>query len=351
MHRLTIAGLVNEIDRLGTENSYAYVSGRTTLQITHIKFPEGPIQFVRTKDQESNKGTVSTQQLARLADVCSAKPNYPIHIDRLFSAGGNSRSALETMLAYTPHFFICYPKRIDSYTGETLQNLKHIMWCPEIEHPLGTIQERGYHELITEMELGVDFGVIGITPAMLGEDFETIEAKTIHTQMQVALVEIGNALNFKTWIARNDHGIRVGTNTLGTLPGTIPTLENMKILWNAESRDTAMLIDCIWFTQDNKRIPAIIEIEHSTGVTSGLTRMLKWHHAAPSTSTTFTIVAPNHLRNKVITEANQPIFRELNARFMPYSTVRELYGLIKRYTLTGIVDHKFIDPFMENIVS
>lgn len=35
---------------------------------------------------------------------------------------------------------------------------------------------------------------------------------------------------------------------------------------------------------------------------------------------------------------------------MPYSAVRELYGLIQRYTLKDIVDYKFIYPFMEKVI-
>ncbi len=113
----------------------------------------------------------------------------------------------------------------------------------------------------------------------------------------------------------------------------------------------ANVIYCIWFTQSFDRIPAVIEIEHSTGVTSGLTRMRKLHDTLGGITTTFTVVAPNILRNKVVTEANTPIFRELNTRYMPYSTVRELYGLVQHYQLKNVVDRTFIEPFMERIVT
>jgi type II restriction enzyme len=78
--------------------------------------------------------------------------------------------------------------------------------------------------------------------------------------------------------------------------------------------------------------------------------MLKLKDAMPSTNTHYTVVAPNNLRNKVVSEVNQPTFRALNARYMPYSTVRELYGLIKRYALSNVVDRTFIYPFMESVV-
>jgi type II restriction enzyme len=352
MIKLTAADLVDQIAQLDPNRIYEYVSGSSRLAIREITKPEGPIRFVNLEPDgtEIRSGSISRQQLAKIAFICSNKPNYPLHIDRVFSAGGNTRSALETLLAYTPHFYICHPERIDVYSGETIRNLKHIMWCPGEAHEWGVIAYKAYHEIITEVELGVDFGRIGITSENLGSDFDTIEAKTVHTQMQVALIEIGGALDFYTWIARNDRSIQVGDRKLGDFDRVIASLDDIPIFYKKEIKEAAALIDCIWFTSDGDRIPAIIEIEHSTGVTSGLTRMLKLRETSPAISTVFTVVAPNDLRNKVITEANQRIFRSLQARYMPYSTIRELYGLIQRYPLAGYVDYRFIEPFMERVL-
>jgi type II restriction enzyme len=350
--KLTASFLVEQISRLDPNTIYNYVSGRSRLKITGVEKPEGPISFVNINPDGSNgrEGHVSRQQLAKMALVCSSKPNYPLHIDRIFSAGGNSRSALETLLAHTPHFFICYPERTDAYTGETLKNLKHIMWCPDDQHEWDSVSVKEYSDVITEVELGIDFGNIRIAEADLTADVDNIEAKRTHTQMQVAPVAIGRALNFRTWVARNDRSILVGDGKLGELEGVIQSLETVQIFYKQEIKDAAALVDCIWFTEDGDRVPAVIEVEHSTGVTSGLTRMLKLRETFPAISTTFTIVAPNQLRSKVVTESNQKVFRELQARYMPYTTVRELYGLIQRYSLKDVGDHRFIYPFMEQVM-
>jgi type II restriction enzyme len=353
MTKLKTADLVSEIAQLGTSKVYDYYKGNTKIRLTTITKPEGPIKFMRWDSQKSeasaSSGAISTNQLATAASVFSGRPNYPIHFDRLFSGSGNSRAAFETLLAHTPHFFICYPERANPYTGNTEKRLKHIMWCPDREHQLGVIGEEECDQVISEVELGIEFGDIRVTNTMLGDEFDTIEAKKVHTQMQVAMVEIGNALNFRTWIARNDRSIAIGSTQLGKLEGVIQSLDEIPILYSAEIRQAASLIDCIWFSDDFKYMPAVIEVEHSTGVTSGLTRMLKFMNTIPSITTKFTIVAPNELRNKVVSEANNPAFRILRARFMPYSTVRELYGLIKRYSLANVVERNFIEPFMENI--
>ncbi|HEX8473089.1 MAG TPA: hypothetical protein VF666_03585 [Pyrinomonadaceae bacterium] len=355
MPKLKTADLVNSIAQLGTQKVYDYPSGKGKFRITEAVTPEGPIKFKRWKSGQTEANAsldrISTNQLATVAFVFSKRLNYPIHFDRLFSGGGNTRSVLEAMLAYTPHFFICNPQRINPYTGNTEnKRLKHLMWCPDEKHSLGEIREKECHQLISEVELDVEFGEINITPAMLGDEFDTIEAKKVHTQMQVALVEIGNALNFRTWIAKNDRAIPIGDIALGKLPGVIQSLEEIPIFYSAEIGRAASLIDCIWFSDDFRYIPAVIEVEHSTGVTSGLTRMLKFMNTIPSMTTKFTILAPNELRNKVVSEANNAAFRALQARFMPYSTVRELYGLIKRYSLSNVIERNFIEPFMESIV-
>jgi type II restriction enzyme len=356
MPKLKTIDIVNSIAQLGTQRVCDYPSGKAKIKLKEIKGPEGPIKFARwgSRESEANakEGRISTNKIATAAAVFSRRPNYPIHFDRLFSGGGNERSALEALLAHTPHFFICSPQRTNPYTGNMEKELKHIMWCPNDEHLLGEIGRRNCDQVISEVELEVDFGEvgkIGVTPEMLGEEFKTIEAKTTHTQMQVALVEIGNALNFRTWIARNDHSIQVGESQLGRLKGVLQSLEEARILYTAESKDAASRIDCIWFSDDFKYIPAVIEVEHSTGVTSGMTRMLKFMKTIPSVTTNFTIVAPNNLRNKVVSEANNAAFQPLKARYMPYSTLQMLYGLIRKFSLSNL-ERNFIEPFMESII-
>jgi type II restriction enzyme len=352
MVKLKISDLVASIVKLGTQKSFVYPAGYTKVRIIDAREPEGPITFVRwdsrKSEAEAKRGSISSNQLATVAHVFSGRPNYPIHFDRLFSAGGNSRSALEALLAYTPHFFICYPQRMHLYTGKVEQNLKHIMWCPNDEHTVGEIKVKECEQVISEVELGIEFGDIRIVSGKLGEELN-IEAKKTHTQMQVALVEIGNALNFRTWIARNDRSIPVGGSQLGKLKGVLQSLDEVHFFNKTEIQRAASLIDCIWFSDDFKHVPAVIEVEHSTGVTSGLTRMLKLMNTAPFVTTNFTIVAPDELRNKVVSEANNETFRPLRARFMPYSIVRVLYGLIEQYSLSNL-QRNFIEPFMETVV-
>lgn len=354
MQILKVADIIKQIEELGTQKSYDYPTKKEKIKVTEINIPEGPISFLRWDSRKSeataSHGRISINQLTLISLVFSRRPNHPVNFDRLFSGGGNSRSALEALLAQTPNFFICYPQKTNPYTGNMENKLKHIMWCPEDKHPLGTIATKDYKQLISEVELDIDFGNIGITPNMLGEEFESIETKRVHTQMQVALVRIGNALNFKTWVAKNDRSIPVENTYLGNLDGVIQSLDDVNILYDSESKKIAALIDCVWFSKDFKYIQAALEIEHSTGVTSGLTRMLKFKSAIPGVTMSCVVVGPNDVRSKVVSEANSDAFRTLQARYMAYSTVRDLYGIIQRYRLSNVVERTFIEPFMEKVV-
>ncbi len=354
MRGITVNDIVDWIERLGNDKTYSYYTKSTIIRIIDINKPEGPIKFRRWSkgkaESTASDGAISENQLATAASVFSRKPNYPIHFDRLFSAGGNSRSALETLLALTPNFFICYPAKTNLYNGKVEERLKHIMWCPDQAHTLGEIHTTNYTQVINEMEYELDFGDIKINETNLSNEFDSIEAKKTHTQMQVALIKIGNALNFRSWIAKNDRSIGVENSRLGDLPGVVDSLQKAEIFYSEESKELSSLIDCIWFTRDFRYIPAVIEIEHSTGVTSGLTRMLKLKEALPSVAMKFAIVADVDMRSKVLREANRDAFRGLKTRFISYNTVRELYGITQRYNLSDVVQQNFIDPFMEKMV-
>jgi len=342
---LTLQKLVVEINRLPRDITFQSVGKKSQYRLHDVVLPNGPI-FV----ERNNKiARISTNQLATIALACSNRPNYPLHVDRLFSAGGNTRSALETIIANTANFFVCKVQRIDNYTGEIKSEQRHFMYCPDEIHPIGEIHYKEYDSIISEVEVGVEFGEISFSNTTLADEFNNIEIKRTHTQIQIALIEIGNALNFNTWIAKNDQSIEYNNSPLKNHDGVIQTLDHVEILFNNNIKQAAEYVDCIWFTKDGKHIPAVIEIEHSTGVTSGMTRMSKLHSEMPSMRTQYVIVAPNVLRNKVVTEANQNIFSSISVGYMPYSTIRELYGLIQKYHIQGI-NHKFIESFIEPII-
>ena len=92
-----------------------------------------------------------------------------------------------------------------------------------------------------------------------------------------------------------------------------------------------------------------MEVEHSTGVISGLSRMKKFQDLGPSlTGIRWVIVAPDEDREDVIRKANTLQFKSLDTKYFSYSSVEELYSLCKKRNLSSkAVNESFLDCFME----
>ena len=91
-----------------------------------------------------------------------------------------------------------------------------------------------------------------------------------------------------------------------------------------------------------------MEVEHTTGVTSGLNRMKNFHDHIPPIGSRYVIVAPDEDRDHVLAEGRKPMFKDMDVRFFPYSSVEELYILCQRRHLKGITK-EFLDCYMEQV--
>ena len=92
-----------------------------------------------------------------------------------------------------------------------------------------------------------------------------------------------------------------------------------------------------------------MEIEHTTGITSGLTRMKGLQDVLPPFPTRYVIIAADEDREKVVKEISRSQFRSLNAKYFPYSAVEELYALCQRRKIRGVTE-EFLDCYMESVL-
>ncbi len=358
MQKLTASNIVAFINQLDKNTTYNYLNPKNKglIEIANVDLPEGPIWINRWnpakgETKKSKKPTtISVEMIWRIANAISV--GQPFNIDRILGASFNTRSVLETLLAYTPQFQFCYPGRIESIAGKPKikRGHKHLMWTPNEPHQSGVFQEIKTEMVISEVPtLEVVYDSL-VLPTDFKPTEMNIDIQRRHSQMQVALYIIGKQLNFRTWIAQNDKGIIYQQKKLGELDGVIVSLKNEKLLYAyTEASQAALLIDCIWF-KNGKLMPAVIEIEHSTGVISGLTRMKNFQdNFIPLQDVRYVIVAPDEDRAKVIKEANKPQFHSLNTRFFPYSAVEELTALCQKRKLKG-VNEAFLDCYMESVL-
>lgn len=358
MKILTANNLTSFINQLPKNQLYHYINPRTktVLSIEFVELPQGPIKIKRfdpskgEKIQDAKEISISTEMIWRYSNAF--QEGLPINVDRVLGASYNTRSALESLLAHTPQFYFTYPGRIERIGGreKIKKGHKHLMWLPNKPHEVGIALEEKTEMVISEVPSS---DVIYDAVILSEKSFERVELDIAiqrrHAQIQVALYKIGKQLGFRTWIAKNDKGIIYNDKKLGESDGIIGSLNNEKLIMaHEEAIKAALLIDCIWF-KNGRLMPAVMEVEHSTGVTSGLTRMKHFKDKFPPFPTRYVIVASDDERAKVVREANKNQFRDLDTKYFSYSAVEELYSLCERRKVKGITE-EFLDCFMESVV-
>lgn len=357
MRKLSASNLVAFINRLNKQQVYNYVSPKNTgvIRIEGVDLPEGPIRIKRwdssSGEIEADKKveSISVELIWRIANALN--PNQPINFDRVLGGSYNTRSVLEALLAHTPEFYFCHPGRIENKGGHSAvkHGHKHLVWKPDAPHTVGVLSEMDTEIVISEIPASDAFYESLVLPDTYERQEITLDIQRRHSQIQVALYFIGKQLNFRTWIAQNDRGIVYQNKKLGEYDGVIASLKDERLMTaHDDAIQAALLIDCIWF-KNGRLMPAVMEVEHSTGVTSGLTRMKNFQDKLPPFPTRYVIVAPDEDRDKVIKEANKPQFKSLETRYFTYSAVEELFALSQRRKLKGVTE-EFLDCFMEPVL-
>jgi type II restriction enzyme len=358
MKRYTAYNLVRAIAALPKNVSYNYINPKTygLIHIENVMLPAGPIQIRRWNPQKGETylnakvESISSEMIWRVANAVNQ--GEPFNIDRILGASYNTRSVLETLMALTTDFYYCYPGRIKDIDGvSTIEHgHKHLIWLPDIPHKQGVLTEKELPNMaISEIPLqSVTYDNLILPDNMtIGGDMN-IDIVRRHTQIQIALYLIGLQLGYRTWIAQNDKGIIYKEKPLIEQPGIVSTLNRENIIAAFPGAEpSARYIDCIWF-QNHRFIPAVMEVEHTTGVTSGLTRMKGLQDTMPAFNTRYVIVAPDNDREKVVEETNRQQFLSLDARYFSYSAVEELYHICTHRNLHGVTQD-FLDCYMEKV--
>ena len=349
--RYTALNMVHALANLPRDRHYNYIHAGTpgTIEILDVKQPLGPVMIRRNspKKATSSESSISSAMMERYAAAISE--GLPINVDRILGASYNTRSALEALLAHTAEFYFCYPGRISPSASSVKvhEGHKHLVWQPKTPHQVGVLQEISTNIVISESApTEIVYGEVGCLRVKPSEaEFEHVRR---HAQIQYLLAKIGHHFGYKIWIAQNDRGVRIGEKTFAELPGVLPSLKEGSVMAAfTEAGNAAKLIDCIWF-RNGRLMPAVFEVEHSTGVTSGLTRMKNFHDILPPFKTRYVIAAPDEDRTKVLSEFTKEQFKALSPQYLSYTAIEELAALCSKRNIQGITD-EFIDSFCERV--
>ena len=347
--KYTAADICRAIDALDKNRLYGYVRTSThgEIRIVQVVRPDGPIEIQR-RDVGGVFGEVdklSVPMLWRAANALNTR--LPINLDRVFAGSYNTRSVLEALLAHTPEIYTCHPGRQESI-GDSVKikpGHKHIILKDDQPHAIGQIVELPLGEDFVISEIPTLETSYDIVPSRREEGIDVAIARR-HSQIQVCLAEIAKALNMRTWLAVEDHGIKYNGKVITEYPFIVKNLNDERTLAAfPEAISVANHIDCMFF---NGGLPYAFEVEHTTGVTSGLNRMLSFKNKAEHLNTRYVIVAPDEDRELVMTRAQPAQFEPIEPFYLSYSKVEDLYAFIHRYDgkLLG-TNKEFLSTFME----
>ena len=137
-----------------------------------------------------------------------------------------------------------------------------------------------------------------------------------HEEAEYYLLKLGKVLDYYTYTA--DAAKKFNETELGE----IAILKNIPDFTGERDKNSARLIDVIWFDDaENPRF--CFEVEHSTTITKGLNRLIQLEQFY----VTFVIVAPEDKRSKFVTEMAKYPYRRIRDRFkfISYEDLIQLY--------------------------
>ena len=345
----TASDICRAIGALDRNRLYGYLNENThgEIQIVSVREPNGPVVVRRRRigGPWSANQNISSPMIWRVANALNS--GIPVNVDRVLGGSYNTRSVLEALLALTPEIYTCMPGRLESLGGTVTikRGHKHILFDPEHPHPLGVVVSRELGENCVISETPTSETMYDVAPTLARRNLPPEIARR-HSQIQVALAEIGRALALRTWLAVEDHGIVHDGRNIMDFPFVVQSLESERAISNfPEAVSVGKHIDCLQF---NGGLPFAFEVEHTTGVTSGLERMLSFHSQAPHLATNFVVVAPDEDRKLVMERSHRWQYREIAPWYLPYSAVEELYAFSRKRkgVIRGVSKH-FMFNFME----
>lgn len=353
MRTYTANDICRAIAALDRNRYYGYLDqdNHGEIKIVSVKMPEGPIVIRRRKAADKPFGeevSMSSQMLWRTANALGS--GIPINLDRVLGGSYNTRSVLESLLAHTPEIYTCLPGRIESIRGheKIVRGHKHIILLEDAPHTAGVVTSVAIGDDCVISEVPSSGMMYDVVPSVRKtKDPLDIEIRRRHSQIQVALAEIAKSLDMRTWLAVEDHGIKYDGRIITEYPFIVPDLRGERVISAyPEAIDVGKHIDCMYF---NGGLPFAFEVEHTTGVTSGLDRMLSFKNRGPNLSTHYVVVAPDEDRGLVMQRSQPEQFEDLNPLYFPYSQVEDLYSFIKRHggKLRGVKKEDFLLNFME----
>jgi hypothetical protein len=142
-----------------------------------------------------------------------------------------------------------------------------------------------------------------------------------HEAAEAVLLKLGNLLGYDTYTPDASKTFN------GQKLGDLATLEELPFFTSEKIMESVQNIDIVWMKEEWPEY--LFEVEHTTGVTSGLLRI----YQAEKVSAKFFIVGPADVLKKYEREVEKAPFHRIKNkyRFRSYDDLREMFDATTRY--------------------
>jgi type II restriction enzyme len=160
----------------------------------------------------------------------------------------------------------------------------------------------------------------------------------LHTKVQGQLAELGRALGYEVFVARNDRSAVYDGRPLG-----YRCLEKLPDLGlSAEVHSTVELIDVLWLYPKEARIACAFEVEKSTSIYSGILRLTDMALSIPGKEDHLYLVAPAKREKELIEQLKRPMFQrpeEFSIGYILFEDLNQHFGSLCKLG----EDHRILD--------
>jgi predicted RNA-binding protein len=173
------------------------------------------------------------------------------------------------------------------------------------------------------------------------------DLKPTHTSIEWALLFLGKHSGYETWVTKSDRGKKHAGTPIG-----VDALEDLPDLGvGAGVKSIIKNIDVLWLRRN--RVVAAFEVEHTSNIQSGLTRLNDLVLAAPNLSIDLFIIAPDERRSKLERELRRLSFENLQDKvsFISYSKIiQKLDAARQIIDLGGTLTESFLIEDSERVL-
>jgi len=151
------------------------------------------------------------------------------------------------------------------------------------------------------------------------------EENDVHTEMQYHLLRMGSELGYDVISASNDRSKCHKEKSFSFI--SLSHFPDIGVY--GHTNKTIALIDVVWFQKGTNKIDCAFEVENSTSITSGISRLTDLFHSFPEYPSSLFLIIPDNRENELKLKLSSPTSKatiqgnNIQIHYILYSDLRK----------------------------